>query len=447
METLAINPVDQLDDLFARQQRSARQLKKTTATDRIARLEKLKQALTEHTDALLEALYSDYKKPRAEAELELGPVISEIDFAVASLNGWMEPEVVPTPDAMGGSAAISQIVYEPKGVCLLITPWNYPVLLTFRPLVSCIAAGNTAIVKPSELTPNTSAAIRKVVESAFAEEEVAVVEGGAEVASELLKLPFHHIFYTGGSRVGKIVMKAAANYLASVTLELGGKSPAILDDSADFADAAGKIVWGKYFNCGQTCIAPDYVLVSEARKDEFLTTAKATVEAMYGPDGPGSDSLAYARMVNANHYHRVKNLLDEAVSNGATVVTGGHTDDAENYIAPTLLTDVTANHAIMHEEIFGPVLPVLTYRELADAVDFVNAGERPLALYVFGQDKAALEQVIGDTTAGGSVLNHVIMHYFSPFLPFGGVGNSGTGRAHGHHGFLDFSNQRPVLHL
>ena len=447
METLTLNPIANLDELFARQQRSARKRKKSTVAERIERLVTLKNTLTDHSEAILQALYDDFKKPRAEAELEISPIISEIDFAVASLEQWMQPEIVPTPDAMGGSAAISKIIYEPKGVCLLMTPWNYPVLLTFRPLVSCMAAGNTAIIKPSELTPHTSAIIHQIVESAFDEDEIAVVEGGAEVATELLKLPFHHIFYTGGSRVGKIVMKAAANYLASVTLELGGKSPAILDDSADLADAAGKIAWGKYFNCGQTCIAPDYVLVSETRKDEFLVTMKATIQAMYGADGPGADSPGYARMVNETHYRRVKNLLDEAVQNGANVVTGGKTDDTENYIEPTLLSDVTADHAIMKEEIFGPVLPVLTYRNLEEAIDFVNESERPLALYVFGKDKQAIEQVIGSTTAGGSVVNHVIMHYFSPFLPFGGVGNSGTGRAHGHHGFMDFSNLRPVFQL
>lgn len=359
----------------------------------------------------------------------------------------MEPQIVPTPDAMGGTTAISKIIYEPKGTCLLITPWNYPFLLTFRPLVSCLAAGNTAIIKPSELTPSSSALIRQVVESVFDQDHVAVVEGGADVASELLQLPFHHIFYTGGSRVGKIVMKAAANHLTSVTLELGGKSPAILDDSADLADAAGKIAWGKYFNCGQTCIAPDYVLVSETRKDEFLKTMKAPIEAMYGPDGPGVDSPAYARMVNDTHYRRVKNLLTEAIDNGAAVVTGGKTDDAEKYIAPTLLADITADNAIMKEEIFGPVLPVMSYRSLEDAINFVNAGERPLALYVFGQDKTATDNVLNATTAGGSVVNHVIMHYFSPYLPFGGVGNSGTGRGNGHFGFMDFSNHRPVFQL
>ncbi|UFH53216.1 aldehyde dehydrogenase family protein [Spirosoma sp. KNUC1025] len=225
METLTIPSTASLDELFTRQQRKARQLKKSTVAERIDRLKKLKNTLLDHSEAILGALYADFKKPVAEAELEISPIIGEIDFAVANLEQWMPSQVVPTPEAMGGSAVTSKIVLEPKGVCLLITPWNYPVLLTFRPLVSCIAAGNTAIIKPSELTPHSATIIRQVVEAAFDEGEVAVIEGGSEVASELLKLPFHHIFYTGGSRVGKIVMKAAANYLASVTLELGVNRP------------------------------------------------------------------------------------------------------------------------------------------------------------------------------------------------------------------------------
>jgi aldehyde dehydrogenase (NAD+) len=447
METLAILNTD-VKTIFANQQHTALLLKKTGAAERIARLQKLKQAIIDHSQSILQALYNDFKKPAADAQLEINGIIGEIDFTAAFLESWMQPETVATPDvlnALGGSAGISQIIAEPKGVCLFITPWNYPVLLTFRPLVSCLAAGNTVIIKPSELTPHASALIKQIVEENFPEDELAVIEGGAEVAAELLKLPFHHIFYTGGSRVGKIVMRAAAEHLASVTLELGGKSPAIIDDSADLEETAGKIAWGKFFNCGQTCIAPDYVIVSENRKDEFLRTMKATMEAMYGKEGPGTDSAAYPRMVNANHYRRVKNLLEEAVTHGAEIVAGGKTDDSENYIAPTLIENVTDDHAIMKEEIFGPVLPVMTYESVDDAIEYVNNHDRPLSLYVFAKDKAAVERVINNTTAGGSVINHSILHYFSPFLPFGGVGNSGIGRGNGHFGFLDFSNQRPVL--
>lgn len=436
-----------VEAVFKAQKHTALKLKKSTAEERIARIVKLKNAIAEHYDLMLKALHDDYKKPTEEAKTSLGSIFDEIDFDLAFLESWMKPQVVTTPEALGGEAANSKITYEPKGVCLFITPWNYPFLLTFHPLIACIAAGNTAIIKPSELTPHSSALIKKIVSVAFPEDEVVVIEGGADVASELLKLPFDHIHYTGGSRVGKIVMKAAANHLSSVTLELGGKSPAVVDDSADFADAAGKIAWGKFFNCGQTCIAPDYVLVSENRKEELMATLKATIEAMYGADGPGVESPLYPRLVNAHHYRRVKNLMEEALLNGANVVTGGKVDEADNYISPTLLDNVTSDHTIMKEEIFGPVLPVLTYRTLDDAIEFINQGERPLGLYVFGKNKAAIQTVIGGTTAGGSVVNHVAMHYMSPFLPFGGVGNSGMGRSHGHYGFIDFSNQRPVLEM
>jgi aldehyde dehydrogenase (NAD+) len=435
--------------IFTAQQKTALKLKKTGVKERLARLQKLKQVILENYDRTVKALYDDFKKPVEESN-EMDYVIGEIDFVSAFLESWMKPQLVDTPEAINALAGVtgkSQIITEPKGVCLFITPWNYPFLLTFRPLISCIAAGNTVIIKPSELTPHSSAVIKEIVEATFPEDEVAVFEGGADVASELLKLPFNHVFYTGGSRVGKIVMKAAADYLASVTLELGGKNPAIIDDSADFAEAAGKIAWGKFFNCGQTCIAPDYLLVSEKRKDEFIATMKATMEAMYGNDGPGIDNPSYARLVNSNHFRRVKNLLDEAISNGAKLLAGGKTDSSQNYISPTLLGNVIPDHAIMHEEIFGPVLPVLTYKTIEEAVDFVNQGERPLAVYIFTKDKKPSDFVIHNTTAGGSVVNHVIMHYFSPFLPFGGVGNSGIGKGHGHFGFLDFSNQRPVLEL
>jgi aldehyde dehydrogenase (NAD+) len=436
-----------LKSLFDSQQRTALKLKTSSASERIGRLVKLKEVIIDHTDKIVEALHNDYKKPEEEAKLEIGPITDEIDYIIAFLESWMKPQIVSTPEAMGGDAAVSKIILEPKGVCLFITPWNYPFLLTFRPLIACLAAGNTVIIKPSELTPQSSKIIKQIIELAFPEDEVAVIEGGSEVASELLDLPFNHIFYTGGSRVGKIIMKAAANHLSSVTLELGGKSPAIIDDSADFADAAGKIAWGKYFNCGQSCIAPDYILVSEKRKDEFVATMKATIESMYGVDGPGTSSLSYARLVNKHHYNRVKNLMEDAVENGANIVTGGNTDDSENYISPTLLDNVSSKHAIMKEEIFGPVIPVMTYSTLKDAVEYINKGERPLALYAFGKDVEATQMITNRTTAGASVVNHVMMHYFSPFLPFGGVGNSGVGKGHGYFGFVDFSNQRPVLQL
>ncbi len=446
MEKQTLAGID-LTSVFESQKRKALQLKKSSASERIARLQKLKEVVNQNTEKILEALHKDFKKPAEEANWEISPITGEIDFVCAFLESWMQPQSVPTPELLGGEASKSKILVEPKGVCLFLTPWNYPFLLTIRPMISCIAAGNTIILKPSEVTPHSSGIIKEIMESVFPEDEVFVIEGGAEVASELLKMPFNHIFYTGGTRVGKIVMKAAAEHLASVTLELGGKSPVVVDDSADFADAAGKLVWGKFFNCGQTCITVDYILVSENRKDEFIASMKATAETMYGTEGPGIENPKYARLSNNHHFNRVKNLLDDALENGAKIITGGKTDAAENYISPTLLDNVSPNLAIMQEEIFGPLLPVLTYKTLDDAIDFINERPRPLGVYYFGKNEENKEKLISSTTAGATVVNQTAMHYFSPFLPFGGVGNSGIGRAHGQFGFMDFSNQRPVLEM
>lgn len=446
METQTLSKVD-LADVFQSQQRKALQLKKSAAEERIAKLFEFKDSINKKTDDIKKALYNDLKKPVDEALLEIGLITNEIDFVATHLESWMKPQVVPTPEDLGGEASVSKIILEPKGVCLFLTLWNYPVLLPLKPLVSCLAAGNTVIIKPSELTPHSSKIIKEIIESVFPKDEVFVMEGGADVASELLDLPFNHIFYTGGTRVGKIVMKAAANHMASVTLELGGKCPSIMDDSADFADAASKIVWTKFLNCGQACIATDYILVSEKRKNEFVGHLKAEIEKVYGTDGPGIESSSYGRIINNNHYRRIKSLLDDALENGATLVTGGKSDDAEYYISPTLLDNVNPDFAIMKEEIFGPLLPVLTYKTLDDAIDFVNQRDQPLGLYVFSKDKTAAEKIINSTTAGGSVINHSLVHYLSSFLPFGGIGNSGIGRGNGYFGFLDFSNQRPVLEM
>lgn len=446
MDTKTLSKID-IDDIFKSQKRKVQQLKKTTAQERIVKLSKLKEAINANAEKILEALYLDFKKPAQEAGIEISGITNEIDYINAFLESWMTPQVVPTPEDFGGEASDSKIILEPKGVVLFLTPWNYPFLLTLRPLVACIAAGNAAMVKPSELTPHSVKLMKEILESVFPEDEVSVFEGGADVAAALLKLPFAHIFYTGGPQVAKIVMQAAAENLSSVTLELGGKSPSIIDDSADFSEVAGKLAFGKYLNCGQTCMTTDYVLVSEKRKDEFLGTMKATIEAMYGPEGPGINSAGYGRMVNRKHFNRVKTLLQDALDKGATLVTGGHTDEDENYISPTLLADVSPDNVIMKEEIFGPLLPVMTYETLDDAIDFVNQRDHPLGLYVFGKDRANIEKVINHTTAGGTVVNHSILHNLSPFLPFGGVGQSGFGRGNGYFAFLDFSNQRPVMEI
>jgi aldehyde dehydrogenase (NAD+) len=427
--------------IFEAQKRNAQNIKNTTAKERIAKLKALKKLILEHREEIHQAVYNDFKKSSAEADLgEILGVLGSITHIVGHLKKWMKPKRVPTP--MNMILTKSYVVHEPKGVCLIISPWNYPFQLAIDPLLYAIAAGNTAIIKPSEMTPHTSAIIKKMLAKMFKEEEVAVLEGDAQVAQALLKQPFDHIFFTGSPMLGKVIMRAAAEHLTSVTLELGGKSPTIVDETANIKDAAQKITWGKFFNCGQTCIAPDYVLVHEKVKDELISEMKSNLTKYYGNT---KDSKDYPRIVNQRHFQRVKNLIDNAMQNGAEIEAGGELDANDNFISPTLLTNVNDQMEVMHEEIFGPVLPILTYKNLKEATDFVNTKPKPLALYVFSKDKGIQNKVIQNTSAGGTAVNETMAHISNPDLPFGGVNNSGIGKTHGFYGFAAFSNERAVL--
>lgn len=432
-------------ETFQQQKRFAPTLRDTTAAQRLAKLDRLKQALEARREQIQQACAADFRKPAAEVELsEIFPVLHEIAHARRHLKKWMKPVKVAPTLAMLGTQA--QIRYEPKGVCLIISPWNYPINLSFGPLVSAIAAGNTAILKPSELTPHCSRLIREIVEELFAPEEVAVFEGEAEVAQRLLALPFDHIFFTGSPAIGKVVMTAAANHLSSVTLELGGKSPAIVDETADLEKAVRDILWGKFTNNGQTCIAPDYVYVHERVREDFLDQARQQIARVFGADERAQrDNPDYCRIVNTRHFARLKALLDDARQRGARIVTGGGSDAEERFIAPTVLSDVPLDARLMQEEIFGPLLPVLGYRELDQALADINARPKPLALYVFGKDQARIEKALGHVPAGGSCVNLCVVHFLHGNLPFGGVNNSGIGNAHGWYGFKAFSHERAVL--
>jgi len=314
------------------------------------------------------------------------------------------------------------------------------------PLVSALAAGCTAIIKPSEMTPHSSALIRRLVEEVFDQHTVAVFEGEIPVSQMLLAKPFDHIFFTGSPVVGKIIMKAAAEHLTSLTLELGGKSPAIIDRQADLQDAAGKIIWGKFVNCGQTCIAPDYILVDDLVKEDFLSELKIQLLKMYDPDAKGIEqSKDYARIVSQKHLQRLKQMLSEANLKGAKTIFGGGITETDNYFEPTLLTEVTDEMEVMQEEIFGPILPILSYTDLTVAIDYINKRPKPLALYAFSKDKSTTNQILQQTSSGGVVVNDCILHFLQNELPFGGVNNSGMGKAHGHHGFMAFSNEKAVL--
>jgi aldehyde dehydrogenase (NAD+) len=434
-----------ISEVFQRQQASALRLRDATARERIATLVRLRDRFIANTNAWYEAAYADFRKPAGEVDVaEILPVVIEANDAIRNLKSWMKPVRVRPTLLMAGNSA--QIRYEPRGRCLIISPWNYPVNLTFGPLVSAIAAGNTAILKPSELTPHLAAAMAKFVREVFADDEVALFEGDATVSQALLELPFDHIFFTGSPAIGKVVMAAAAQNLTSVTLELGGKSPTIVDESADLDLAAQNILWSKYTNNGQTCIAPDHVYVHEQVKDAFVARCRAMLEKAYGTDEASQRTSPYlARIVNRRHAERVKDLLDDATSRGARVLVGGTTSVADHFVAPTLLDNVPTEARITSEEIFGPLLPIYGFRDLEAVIRRINAAPKPLALYVFSRSDDNIERVMRQTTSGGACINHTVVQYLHGRLPFGGVNNSGIGSAHGHFGFRAFSHERAVV--
>ncbi|MCC3156598.1 aldehyde dehydrogenase family protein [Hymenobacter sp. 15J16-1T3B] len=431
--------------LLERQRVRSEVLRREAPAERAARLQRLHQWIIRNRAAVQQALHQDFGKPAVETDVtELYATQAEIRHALKHLKQWMAPKRVSTPLALLGTT--SWVQYEPKGVALIMAPWNYPFYLAVGPLVSALAAGNCCVLKPSEMTPAVSRLLAQLVQEVFEPAEVAVVEGGKDVATALLALPFDHIFFTGSPQVGKVVMRAAAEHLTSVTLELGGKSPAIVDASADLRDAAEKLVWGKCVNAGQTCVAPDYLLVHESVQEPLIEEIRGVLGRFYDAAGAGvAASPSFARIVNGHHFQRLAGLLEDAQQRGAAVALGGGVDQSQCFIEPTVLTDVPADSAVMREEIFGPLLPVVPFRTLMEAADFVNARPRPLALYVFARSAEAQRYLLGRVPAGGACLNDTIIHLGQLELPFGGAGNSGIGRAHGHYGFLAFSNEKAVL--
>ncbi|HAA10971.1 MAG TPA: aldehyde dehydrogenase family protein [Cytophagales bacterium] len=415
-------------------------------SERIQTLKKLESWIVNHKEQIREALFSDFKKPHLETDItEILPVLQEVKHVKKSLRKWMRPSRVPTPITMLGSKA--EVIYEPKGVTLIIAPWNYPFQLLVGPLISALAAGNTAVLKPSEMTPATARLISNMAREVFDPQEVVVFEGAVEVSEALLALPFDHIFFTGSPAVGKIVMRAAAEHLTSVTLELGGKSPVVLDETTLVKDAAEKLMWGKYLNNGQTCIAPDYALVPEKMVEPLVTAMQDSLKKHLDPEGEGIKNTGnYARIVNDRHYQRLTGALQEAVAAGAKVVVGGETDDQENYLSPTVVVDAPEDISLLNDEIFGPILPIRTYKEIDDAIDYINKKPKPLALYYFGKENQRKRRLLSRTSSGGVVSNDVILHFAHAELPFGGVNNSGIGKAHGKWGFMAFSNEKGTLH-
>jgi aldehyde dehydrogenase (NAD+) len=434
----------EMQAIFDRQKVNRHRVRATTAEERVQKLGRLLSSIENRVDELCEAVYADLHKQEPEVLLtEVYPVTTEIKHAQRHLKEWMRPEPVTAPLVFLGSE--SEIRREPKGTVLILAPWNYPFQLAIVPLVSAIAAGNCAIVKPSELSPNTSRFIHRLISSLFDDDEIAVIEGDHEIARFLVERPFDHVFFTGSSRIGKQVMEAAAKNLTSLTLELGGKSPVFLDESADLKEAAMKIAWGKGINAGQSCVAPDYVLVPEEKETRFIELLRGAFRRRYGDDDHVGSNPDYCRIINERHFSRIKALVDGAVRDGARLEMGGAFREEDRFISPTVVSQVPVESAIMQEEIFGPVLPVLPYRSRKEATELMGSRPRPLALYIFARNPREAERVLNETEAGDTVINDVVVHYGHPGLPFGGFNASGIGKAHGKAGFEAFSHQRSVM--
>ncbi|MCS7036054.1 MAG: aldehyde dehydrogenase family protein [Saprospiraceae bacterium] len=433
-----------LNALFERQRQHQYTVARTTARERKAKLRALHAALIRNRKAIRDAMWADFRKSPMETDVtEIAATTGEIRHALRHLSSWMAPRRVGVRLPLIGSTA--WIHYEPKGVCLIVAPWNYPFNLSLIPLVSAVAAGNCAILKPSEHAPNSARVIKAIVGECFAEEEAAVIEGDVEVAQALLELPFDHIFFTGSPAVGKIVMAAAAKRLASVTLELGGKSPVVVDESADVDRAASRIAWMKGMNAGQICIAPDYVLAHESVHEALVERLEHYFKRYYGATPEArQQSPDYPRLIHDRHFSFIKGLLDDAVQRGATVRFGGRAVAEERYIEPTVLTRVPDGAAIWDAEIFGPLLPIRPYQTLPEAIGYINAHPKPLALYVFSQKRDHWQHVLNETRSGGACINECGLQFINPNLPFGGQNHSGIGRYHGEWGFQEFSHARAV---
>ncbi|MEW4238841.1 aldehyde dehydrogenase [Priestia aryabhattai] len=404
---------------------------------RIETLKKLRELVVRHEADILKAVKADLNKPEMEAKrAEVGLVLSEIDFAVENLAEWAAPKEVETPSTHAG--AKSYIYQDPYGLALVIAPWNYPFQLAVSPVVGAIAAGNCVVLKPSELTPHTSSLLAKMFNENFPEEYLTVVEGEVETSTALLKENFDYIFFTGSTMVGKIVAEAAAKHLTPVTLELGGKSPTIVHEDANIEEAAKRIARGKFANAGQTCVAPDYILVQRNVKDELLANLKQVVTNTYGEDV--SQNLDFPHVVSEKHFDRLNSFL----TNG-DIVFGGKTDRSRLFIEPTVLDNISWEDNVMQDEIFGPILPVIVYDEISEVIQAIVKRPKPLALYLFSEDEAVQDHILNSVSFGGGSINDTINHMTSHYLPFGGVGDSGMGAYHGKASFDTFSHAKSIL--
>lgn len=431
--------ISEIKSIFDKQNAFQWTVRQSTAADRIQKLTSLRDALLANSEAIIQAAQQDYDRPAEEEQNQIHAVVYSINHAIEHVENWMAPDEVPSQPA-----SRAQIYYEPKGVVCIMGTWNSPLATNIHPLVEAIAAGNCVVIKPSELTPQYSQVLKDILADVFDEQEVAVVLGDAAVSEELLKYPFNHFFLTGSPRVGKIVMEGAAKHLAGVTLELGGKSPTILDKGANLQQAAQQLVFGKVMMGGQICICPDYIFVHEEDVPVFVGTYDAVVKAMLYDENGNIRNTGRTSIVNVMHYNRLKGLFDDALAKGATVLSGGTFNEEYRLIEPTILGNVTDDMLITQEEIFGPLTFVRTYTDIDSVTQYINARPKPLALYIFSEDEAFQQKVLNSTSSGGVTINGILMHNTHPELPFGGVNNSGLGNFHGSHGFKTLSHARAV---
>lgn len=432
----------EMERVFALQRDHQWKMKATTAEQRKEKLKKLKSTIESYADEIVAAVQQDTRKPEHEIRItEFLNVIGNIERNINNLDEWMKPvDVVPSLNEKDKA----KIVCEARGVCLILGPWNFPLGLVMGPLAAAVAAGNCCIVKLTDLCPATASVAAKMIREAFDEKEVALFEGGVDVASALLELPFNHIFFTGSTRVGKIVMAAAAKNLATVTLELGGKSPVIADEDADLHKLATDLAAAKQFNGGQACISPDYVFVRAQQRDALIEEFQAKVrQNLYADDG-SIKKENIAQIVNEQNFARVKKLFDDAIAKGARIAVGGVLEEADRTIHPTLLTDVTPDMLIMQEEIFAPIVPVMTYERIDDVISYISGRDKPLAMYIYSNNQSNIDKVLSRTSSGGVTINGFFSHYLENRLPFGGVNQSGMGSYHGMFGFKAFSHERAI---
>ncbi|WKD49044.1 aldehyde dehydrogenase family protein [Microbulbifer spongiae] len=434
-----------ISSIFNAQKSNHGVLRARSSQQRIRQLQALRAKLIHRKRDICDAQNKELKTCDMDTEAQLMMLNIEIDFICKHLSRWMKPRRVKNSQATMGKKCYIQ--YEPKGSVLNISTWNAPIAINIMPIIGALAAGNSAIIKPSELAPHTATVTSEIISAIFPRNQCAVFEGGPEIAQELLNHPFNHIYYTGGHRVGRIVMKAAAENFSDITLEMGGKNPAIIDATAEVSNAALKLAWGRMANAGQVCIGPDYILVDQMVEQSFISAAKAALIRLYNPRGYGFKNCAeFPRLISDSHFERVKGLIDDAISKGAILEFGGEYDAEQRYISPTILSGVSDTMAIMQEEVFGPVMVVIGCENSEQMLSAIKRQHKPLALYIFSKNRSTINYFLHNTSAGSTVVNHnLIQSGTNPNLAFGGVNHSGTGRIGGFQSFLEFSNPRSIV--